>query len=148
MKVILLKDVPGTGAAGEVKEVKDGHARNYLIPRGLAMPASEGAVRSLAGRKQAEQRRLERQRSETDELVARLKGLVLEVRGRAGEGGRLFGSVTPQQVAEALAARGFAITRKQIELEEPIRVEGFYQVPVRVAPGVVVHVDLNVIATR
>ncbi|MDR7455272.1 MAG: 50S ribosomal protein L9, partial [Armatimonadota bacterium] len=63
MKVILLKDVPGTGAAGEVKEVKDGHARNYLIPRGLAMPASEGAVRSLAGRKQAEQRRLERQRS-------------------------------------------------------------------------------------
>lgn len=148
MRVILLKDVPGTGTAGEVKEVKDGHARNYLIPRGLAMPASESAVRALAGRKQAEQRRLARQRSEIDELVARLTGLVLEVRGRAGEGGRLFGSVTSQQVAEALAARGFAVTRKQIELEEPIRVEGFYRVPVRVAPGVVVHVDLNVIATR
>lgn len=148
MRVILLKDVPGTGTAGEVKEVKDGHARNYLIPRGLAMPASESAVRALAGRKQAEQRRLARQRSEIDELVARLTGLVLEVRGRAGEGGRLFGSVTSQQVAEALAARGFAVSRKQIELEEPIRVEGFYRVPVRVAPGVVVHVDLNVIATR
>jgi large subunit ribosomal protein L9 len=148
VRVILLKDVPGTGTAGEVKEVKDGHARNYLIPRGLAMPASESAVRALAGRKQAEQRRLARQRSEIDELVARLTGLVLEVRGRAGEGGRLFGSVTSQQVAEALAARGFAVTRKQIELEEPIRVEGFYRVPVRVAPGVVVHVDLNVIATR
>jgi large subunit ribosomal protein L9 len=148
VRVILLKDVPGTGTAGEVKEVKDGHARNYLIPRGLAMPASESAVRALAGRKQAEQRRLARQRSEIDELVARLTGLVLEVRGRAGEGGRLFGSVTSQQVAEALAARGFAVSRKQIELEEPIRVEGFYRVPVRVAPGVVVHVDLNVIATR
>lgn len=148
MKVILLKDVPGTGSAGEVKEVKEGHARNYLIPRGLAMPASEGAVRALANQKQAVERRVERQRHETEELIEQLKGLVLEIRGRAGEGGRLFGSVTSQQVAEALTRRGFDVSRKQVELDEAIRIEGFYQVPVRVAPGVVIRIDLNVIGTK
>jgi large subunit ribosomal protein L9 len=144
----LLKDVPGTGAAGEIKDVKEGHAHNYLIPRGLAMPASEGAVRALAKQKQAVERRAERQRHETEELIDRLKGLVLEIRGRAGEGGRLFGSVTSQQVAEALTRQGFTISRKQVELHEPIRIEGFYQVPVRVAPGIVIKIDLNVVGTK
>ncbi len=148
MKVILLKDVPGTGKAGAICEVKEGHARNYLIPRGLAVPASEGAVRSLETQKQAAQRRTERERAETVGQVQRLQGLVLEIRGKAGGGGKLFGSVTSQQIAEALVQRGFAITRKQIELDDPIRVEGFYRVPIRVGPGVVVHVDLNVIGTR
>jgi large subunit ribosomal protein L9 len=148
MKVILLKDVPGTGKTGAICEVKEGHARNYLIPRGLAMPASEGAVRALAQQQQTSHRRAERARAETVGQVERLQGLVLEIRGKAGEGGKLFGSVTSQQIADALSKRGFAITRKQIELDEPIRVEGFYRVPIRVAPGVVVHVDLNVIGIR
>jgi large subunit ribosomal protein L9 len=148
MKVILLKNVPGTGLAGEVKEVKEGHARNYLIPRGLAMPASDGTVRSLADQKHAAERREERRRHETQEFVERLKGVVLEIRSRAGQGGRLFGSITSQQVADALAKKGFTVSRKQIELEEPIRIEGFFQVPVRVAPGVVVKVDLNVVGVR
>jgi large subunit ribosomal protein L9 len=148
MKVILLKDVPGTGAAGEIKEVKEGHARNYLLPRGLAMPASEGAVRALTNQQQAVERRAERQRREIEELVEQLRGLVLEIRSRAGDGGRLFGSITSQQIAEALATRGFDISRKQVELHEAVRVEGFYQVPVRVAPGIVVKIDVNVIGTK
>lgn len=148
MKVILLKDVPGSGSAGEMLEVKDGYARNYLIPRGLAVPASGGAVRSLVNQKRAVERRAERARLEAEELIERLKGLVLEIRGRAGEGGRLFGSVTSQQVADALVKQGFAISRKQVELDEPIRIEGFHRVPIRVAPGRVVNVDLNVVGTR
>jgi large subunit ribosomal protein L9 len=148
MKVILLKDVPGTGPAGEIREVKEGHARNYLIPRGLAVPASDGAVRALADKKQAVERRVERQRHEAEELIGRMRGLVLEIRGRAGEGGRLFGSVTSQQVADALSKKGFQVSRKQVELDDPIRVEGFYRVPVRVAPGTVVQVDLNVVGTK
>jgi large subunit ribosomal protein L9 len=79
--------------------------------------------------------------------VRRLERLVLEIRGKAGKGGRLFGSITSQQIAEALIRRGFSVTRKQIELEEPIRVEGFYKVPIRVGAGAVVQVDLNVIGT-
>ena len=114
----------------------------------IAVPASEGAVRSLVNQKRAVERRAERVRLEAEELIERLKGLVLEIRGRAGEGGRLFGSVTSQQVADALAKRGFAISRKQVELDEPIRIEGFYHVPIRVAPGRVVNVDLNVVGTK
>ena len=148
MKVILLKDVPGTGTAGAICEVKEGYARNYLIPRGLAVPASDGAVRALTHQRQAEQRRTERRRLEAEALVDRLRGVVLEVRSRAGEGGRLYGSVTAQHVVEALAARGFSISKRQVEMDRPIRAEGFYQVPVRVAPGLVVKVDLNVVATR
>jgi len=148
MKVILLKDVQGTGKAGATCEVKEGHAHHYLIPRGLAVPASEGALRAHEHKQQAAQRRTERDRAEADGLVGRLEGVVLEVRGRAGEGGRLFGSVTPQQISEALAKQGFAVDRKQIELEEPIRVQGFYRVPVRVRPGRVIKIDLNVIGTR
>ncbi|MDR7521709.1 MAG: 50S ribosomal protein L9 [Armatimonadota bacterium] len=148
MKVILLKDVPGTGRAGAICEVKEGHARNYLIPRGLAVPASDGAVRALQAQQDAVQRRAERQRARTQELQQRLQGLVLEIRSRAGQGGRLFGAVTAQQIADALVSKGFAISRKQVELENPIRVEGFYRVPVRIAPGVVVEVDLNVTGIR
>ncbi len=147
MKVILLKDVPGTGKAGSVSDVKEGHARNYLIPRGLAVEASEGALRDLEQRKRAVQHHADREREEVAAQVRRLEGLVLEIRGKAGVGGRLFGSITSQQIAETLIRRGFSVTRKQIELEEPIRVEGFYKVPIRVHAGVVVQVDLNVIGT-
>lgn len=148
MKVILLKDVPGTGKAGTVSEVKEGHARNYLIPRGLAVEATAGALRSLERQHQVVQHRADRQRDEVTEQVHRLEGLVLEIRGKAGEGGRLFGSVTSQQIADALAAKGFAVSRKHVELDEPIKAEGFYKVPIRLHPGVVIHVDLNVVGTR
>ena len=148
MKVILLKDVPGTGKAGTLSDVKEGHARNFLIPRGLAVEATPGALRALERQHQALQHRADRERDEVTAQVQRLEGLVLEIRGKAGEGGRLFGSVTSQQIAEALAAKGYTVTRKQVELDEPIKVEGFYKVPIRLRPGVVVHVDLNVVGNR
>lgn len=147
MKVILLKDVPGTGKAGTLAEVKEGHARNYLLPRGLAIEASEGALRNLEQRKRAVENRAEREREEVEAQVQRLRGLVLEIRGRAGKGGRLFGSVTSQHIAEALERKGFSVNRKQIELDEPIHVEGFYKVPIRLRAGVVVQIDLNVLGT-
>ena len=148
MKVILLKDVPGTGKAGTLSDVKEGHARNFLIPRGLAVEATPGALRALERQHQAVQHRADRERDEVTAQVQRLEGLVLEIRGKAGEGGRLFGSVTSQQIADALAAKGYTVTRKQVELDEPIKVEGFYKVPIRLRPGVVVHVDLNVVGNR
>lgn len=147
VKVILLKDVPGTGKAGAVSDVKEGHARNYLIPRGLAVEASEGALRDLEHRKRSVQHQADRKREEVAAHVRSLEGLVLEIRGKTGKGGKLFGSVTSQHIADALGRQGFAVTRKQIELDEPIHVEGFYKVPIRLGPGVVVQVDLNVIGT-
>lgn len=148
MKVVLVKDVPGTGKAGTVVEVKEGHARNYLLPRGLAVEATEGVLRQLQHQQRAAQQRIERERRELAEQKRRLEALVLEIRARAGERGRLFGAVTSQQIAEALSARGFPVTRKQVELEDPIRVEGFYKVPVRLRSGLVAQVEVNVIGSR
>ena len=148
MKVILLKDLPGTGKANAIVDVKEGHARNYLIPRGLAVEATMGAMRRLVEQHRAAQQRAVREREETEAQVKHLEGLVLEIRSKSGDGGKLFGSVTAQQIADALVAKGFAVTRRQVELADPIKTEGFYKVPIRLRPGVVVRVDLNVVGAR
>lgn len=148
MKVILLKDVPALGRAGMVKDVKEGYARNYLIPRALAAEATEGNLRTLAGQQRVQTERAQRDRAEAEKLMAALEQAVIEIPARGGEGGRLFGSVTAQDVAEALGRRGFKVTKKQVELEEPIKTAGFYKAPVRVGPGVVARVDINVVTTK
>lgn len=145
MKVILLKDVEGLGRSGAVKEVKEGYARNYLLPRGLAMEATEGNVRTLEGQKKAVADRTRREKEEAEQFAARLSQMVLEVRAKGGEGGRLFGSVTAQDIADALVANGFQVTKKQVELDEPIKTAGFFKVPVRISQGVVARVDVNVV---
>jgi large subunit ribosomal protein L9 len=148
MKVILIKDVPSLGRAGAIKEVKEGYARNFLIPRGLAAEATEGNLRSLERQRRAHAERAERERSDVEQLAASLAQAVVEIRARGGEGGRLFGSITTQDLADELVRRGVPVTKRQIELEEPIKSAGFYKVPVRVGHGVVAHVDVNVIATQ
>lgn len=146
MKVILLTDVQGLGPTGAVKEVKEGYARNYLIPKGLVAEASEGNVRALATQRRAAADRAQREQHDVAALAASLQQAVIELRAKGGEGGRLFGSVTAQDIAEALAARGFTVTKKQVELDEPIKTAGFYKIPIRVGPGVTAQVDLNVVA--
>ncbi len=146
MKVILLKDVAALGHAGDVREVKDGHARNYLLPRGLAAPATESSLRALEQTKAAAGRREARFGEELNALKGRLESLVVEVRARAGEDGKLFGSVTAQDVADAIQRQGIDVSKKQIELEEPIKNTGFYKVPVRLHPKATAKVEVNVIA--
>lgn len=148
MKVILLKDVPTLGRAGVVKEVKEGYARNYLIPRGLAAEATEANLRALERERKAASDRARRERTDAERLAAGLEAAVIEIPARGGEGGRLFGSVTAQDIADALARAGFAVSKRQVALEEPIKTAGFYKVPVRVGPGMVARVDVNVVATR
>ncbi|HEV2359345.1 MAG TPA: 50S ribosomal protein L9 [bacterium] len=146
MKVILLKDVPALGHTGDVRDVKDGHARNYLLPRGLAAPATDASLQALEQTKAAAGRREARVNQELIRLKGRLEALVVEVRARAGEDGRLFGSVTAQDVADAIERQGVDISKKQIELEEPIKNTGFYRVPVRLHPRHTAMVEVNVIA--
>ncbi|HEU4797795.1 MAG TPA: 50S ribosomal protein L9 [bacterium] len=148
MKVILLKDVPALGQAGMVKEVKDGYARNYLLPRGLAAEATESSLRTLAGQQRAQTERTQRDRAEAEKLAAALETAVIEISGRGGEGGRLFGAITAQDVAEALTRAGFGVTKKQVELNEPIKTAGFYKVPVRIGLGIVAQVDVNVVTAK
>ncbi len=142
MKVILRQDVENLGKMGDIVEVRDGYARNYLIPRGLAYYASEGAIRRLEQEKRQHQRRLERERISAQELAAQLERLVLSIPMRVGEEGRLFGSVTPQMIADELSLRGFTIDRRAIVLEEPIRSLGTFEVKVKLHPEVVATVKL------
>lgn len=147
MKVVLLKDVPGLGTRGQVRDVRDGYARNYLLPRGLAAEATAGNVRSLEGQKKAVEDRTKRERDDAEQLAAQLSQTLIEIRVRAGEGGRLFGAVTAQNVADALAGQGVRVSKKQVELDDPIKTAGSYKVPIRISQGVVAQVDLNVVGT-
>lgn len=148
MKVILLKDVPSLGRPGEIREVRDGYARNYLMPRGLAAPATEGNLQTLAHTREAAQQREARVLEEIARLKQTLETLVVEVRAKAGDEGRLFGSVTAQDVAEAISRKGIEITKKQVELHEPIRTAGFYKVTICLHPRHTAQVEVNVVGTR
>ena len=148
MKVILLKEVPALGKAGAVKDVKEGYARNYLIPRGLAAEANERSLRVLEGQQKVMADRARRERTESEQLASALETAVIEIPARGGEGGRLFGSVTAQDIADALVRAGFEVGKKQIDLGEPIKTAGFYKIPVRVGPGMVARVDVNVVTPK
>lgn len=148
MKVILLRDVPSLGRVGALVEVKEGYARNYLLPRRLAREATDGALRARDTLSRAARDRDDRRQREAEELRHALAGLILEVPARAGAGGRLFGAVTAQDIAEALARRGFEVNKKQVDLRHPIRVEGFHRVGVRLATGQMIQVDVNVIGVK
>ncbi len=137
MKVILLADVPGQGKRGDVINVADGYARNYLFPRGLACEASEGKLKEMSARKKALAEREKKLADEARALARRLEGLTVTIRVKAGEGGKLFGSITGRDIADALAGQeGIEIDKKKILLKEPLKHLGSYPVPVKLHPGV------------
>ena len=130
-QVILRMDVADLGRAGDVVDVKPGYARNYLIPQGLAYSASAGNVRRLEGERQQAQLTMERRKDRAESLAADLEGRSVSFKVKAGEEGRLFGSVTSVDIAEQLAREGVTIDRRDIMLEEPIKELGVFRVPVR-----------------
>lgn len=132
MKVIFLQDVPGTGRAGQVKEVADGYARNYLFPRGLARPATAGVLRQAQEEKEAERRRQERAMAQAQALAEQLHHLTLRFQAKVGEQDLLFGTITSADIAEAIREKiGVEIDRRKIEIGEPIRRPGIYSIPIR-----------------
>ena len=145
MHVLLLKDVEGVGHAGDLKHVAGGYAQNYLFLRNLAIPASEGALKQAQGIRAAAERRNQRIQTEAMGLAARLDGQVLTFTARAGEGDRLYGSITANDIAQALGkVAGTEIDHRFISLEHPIKALGEHQVPVRVAPGAAATVKVRV----
>ncbi|SEN48108.1 50S ribosomal protein L9 [Paenibacillus sp. OV219] len=146
MKVIFLQDVKGQGKKGEVKEVSEGYVRNFLFPKNLAKPASDGNLKTLDLQNAAEVKKKVKEKEDAQALAARLEALKVVVKTRAGEGGRLFGAITSKQIAEALEAQGFKIDKRKIELEDPIRTLGVTQVPVKLHPEV--KAKLSVHATE
>ena len=145
MKVILKHDVKGLGREGDVKDVKDGYARNFLFPTGAAVKADTGALKNWE-RHRAEREERDRLEKEQAEATAeRLRGLKLEVAVKSGEKNRLFGSVTNREIADLIAREGIEVDRHSIHLREPIKTVGDHRVEVRLMPGLEVPVTVTVI---
>ncbi|WP_206811260.1 50S ribosomal protein L9 [Paradesulfitobacterium ferrireducens] len=148
MKVILKEDVKAIGKKGQVYEVADGYARNFLFPRGLAVEATAGSLQDLAHKKAVEEKRKEKEKQNAAELAGRLNSLVVEVATKTGEGGRLFGSVTSKEIAEALKKNfGIELDKRKLELKEPIKALGEYTLVAKLHPEVSARVQVKVIAS-
>lgn len=145
-KLILTNEVTGLGAAGDVVEVKDGYGRNYLIPRSLAMPWTKGAEKQIAQIRRAREVREVRDLGHAKEIKSQLESLAVSLRAKAGDGGRLFGSVTAADVVAAIqSAGGPAVDRRRVELPGPVKSTGRHQVTVRIHPEVVAALDVEVV---
>lgn len=145
MKVILLQDIKGTGKKDQVIEVSDGFARNYLFPKKLAAEANASAINAVQKAKSAETYREQMRKEEALALAVKLKGQVIKVSGRAGEAGRLYGSITAQEVADALNAQHqVQVDKRRVDLAEPVRTVGESEVSVWLYAGVTVKMVLQV----
>lgn len=146
MKIILLKDVKGTGKAGEIKEVADGYARNCLIKKGLAEEATSVKINSLSIKKDAQDFHKQEEIKALKAECAKLNGEVVIVKIKCGENGKVFGSVTSKEIAEVLTEKGYSVDKKKILLKDSIKNLGVYNVEVKFLPDAVAKIKVEVIA--
>lgn len=138
MKVIFLKDMKGQGKKGEIKEVSEGYAHNFLLPRGVVKLATDGNVKNQEMQDASEQKRKQQEKEEAIALGKRMEELPVILKAKAGEGGRLFGAITSKQVAEALEKQhGIKVDKRKMDMQDPIRTLGVTQVPIKL------HVDVK-----
>lgn len=145
LEVILREDIKTLGKAGEMVRVKPGYARNYLLPKGLAYEATEGNKKRIQAESKAKNVKLEAEKSEASAIAAKLSQVTLTIASKAGEGDRLFGSITASDIAEAMAAQGHKIDKRKIELEHPIKTVGTHTVALRLHPEVQAEIRVSVI---
>lgn len=146
MKVVLLKDIPGVGKSGEFKEVKDGYARNYLIPRGLAKPATEGEMKRIENEKTMKIHKEDLTRKKSQEVLKALQRQVHKVYVKVGGGGKLFGALTSVNLAEILSKNAnLEIDKKWIHLEKPLKEVGLYDVEMHLPGGIKGTIKLEVV---
>lgn len=149
MKVILLKDVKGTGKKDQVLEVSDGYARNFLLPRKIAVEATSDAVNAVERAKGAAKHREDVKQSEAEALSRALKGKVVVVKVRAGEGGKLYGSITSQEIADAIKTQlGVEIDKRKVDPTEPIKSLGQTTVNLKLYAGVSARIIANIVAAE
>lgn len=149
MKVILQKDILNLGDAGDVKDVADGYARNYLIPNKLVLPARGNSIRAVEHQKKMRNLRVEKRTKEMEGLAEKIKALSeIEIAVRVGAKSKLFGSVTPAAIAQALRDQGFMVDKRKIEPSDPLRALGSYPLKVRLAEKITVPITVNVVADQ
>lgn len=146
MKVIFLKDVKGKGKKGEIKNVADGYAHNFLLKNNLAIEANQASISALDGQKRKEDKHVEQVLEDAKKLKEKLEQLTIEIKAKSGEGGRLFGSITTKQVAEQLHKNhGIKLDKRKMDLDDAIRTLGFTDVPVKLHQEVVATLKVHVI---
>ncbi len=147
MKVILKQDIRALGKKGDIKEVADGYARNYLLPKGLAIEATAANLKFLADQKTAAAKKEQKEKEEAEELASRLNGLEVDLKVKTGEGGRLFGSITGKDLADAIYKKTkIELDKRKLELEESIKSLGRHQVKVHLYKGIDAEIYVNVVA--
>ena len=145
MKVILRKNYEGLGEIGQVVDVRDGYARNFLIPQKVAYPYAPGYIKMIENEKRAYEARVNREIQDAKVFAEKLNGVELTIEVQAGEEDKLFGSVTSQMIAEKLVEKGIEVDRRRIELEEPIKMLGNYKVPVKLHQQVSAEISVQVV---
>jgi large subunit ribosomal protein L9 len=146
MKLILTQEVTGLGSAGDVVDVKDGYGRNFLIPRGFGIRWTRGGEKTIESITKSRDARAVRDADHAAEVKAKLEGSTFNVKVRAGEGGRLFGAVTPADIAEAITEGGGEVDKRTIVVSNPIKSLGTHSVTVRLHDDVEAQVNLNVVS--
>lgn len=145
MIVILMKDVKGSGKAGDVVKVSDGYARNMLLPKGLAKEATEGNIRSLEKQKAIAAEKLEEQKAAAKEMAMKLEKITLKIESKGGDSGKLFGSITSKDIAEALEKQeGMKIDKKKIEMKTPIKQAGETEVTLKLFTEISAQLKVSV----
>jgi large subunit ribosomal protein L9 len=144
VKVILTQDVSALGKSGELRDVADGYARNFLIPRKLAVPAAGGAYRAWQHDIASREEKRKREREDAEIAAQRITSTTLTLGVKVGEGGKLYGSITAKDIADALGRRGINIDRHKVDLDEPLKTLGTYKVAIRVYPGLTPEVTVDV----
>ena len=145
MKVVLLADVKGQGKKNDVIEVSDGYARNFLIPRKLAVEANATILNEIKGKEEAKKHRAEVELAEAKALASKLEGILVKITASSGADGRLYGSITAKEIAESLAkVHGITVDKRKISLKDPIRAYGKYELPVKLHPEVTGHIHVLV----
>jgi large subunit ribosomal protein L9 len=147
MKIVLRQDIDNVGNKGDIVDVADGFARNYLVPRGLALPATPGIRKQADAMKRSRDARDRRDREAAEAIAVKLSGRTVTVAARAGEGGRLFGSVTSSDIADAVQGQlDVEVDRRKIVLDEPLKELGPAELSVRLHPDVIARVTVEVVA--
>jgi large subunit ribosomal protein L9 len=146
MEVILKEDIANLGKIGEVVRVRDGYARNYLLPRGLVLIANKKNLKSYEHHKKVVGEQKQKILRQAESVAERLSTVALVIPMKVGEEGRLFGSVTSMQIEKALKAKGVSVERRKIHLDEPIKTAGDHEVPVRLAADLTVPLKVSVVS--
>jgi large subunit ribosomal protein L9 len=145
MKIILKEDIKKIGKMGQIVDVANGYARNYLVPKGLAVEASTKNIRSLEHEKKIIQEKAKKLKDSAQDIASRISSMTLTIKAKAGEEEKLFGSVTTMDIAEALLNEGLEIDKKKISLEEPIKRLGSYSVQIKLHSDVSVPLNIQII---